>query len=149
MRLRSMIVLFTLALGAWLLAACGGDGDDAGSDGEGTIEIRAFDIGFEPTSVEVAAGETVTFVVTNDGAVEHEFVLGPEHIQMEHEGSMGEGMEHDEMAEDAMEGWPAVTLAPGATEEVTHTFEEAGEVLFGCHVEGHYAAGMKGTVTVG
>lgn len=149
MRVRSMIVLLTLALGAGLLAACGGDGDGAGSDGDGTIEIRAFDIGFEPTSVEVAAGETVTFVVTNDGAVEHEFVLGPEHIQMEHEGGMGEGMEHDEMTEDAMEGWPALTLAPGATEEVTHTFEEAGEVLFGCHVEGHYAAGMKGTVTVG
>lgn len=31
---------------------------------------------------------------------------------------------------------------------MTYTFAEAGEVLAGCHVVGHYAGGMKAAITV-
>ncbi|HEX7173009.1 MAG TPA: hypothetical protein VF365_10425 [Candidatus Limnocylindria bacterium] len=27
----------------------------------------------------------------------------------------------------------------------SHTFDEPGELLIGCHVDGHYDAGMRGT----
>jgi uncharacterized cupredoxin-like copper-binding protein len=30
----------------------------------------------------------------------------------------------------------------------TWTFEDPGDLIFGCHVPGHYAYGMRGTVTV-
>lgn len=36
----------------------------------------------------------------------------------------------------------------GQTKEATVTFEDPGEILYGCHIEGHYDAGMVGTVTV-
>jgi uncharacterized cupredoxin-like copper-binding protein len=42
----------------------------------------------------------------------------------------------------------AFVLEPGETKEMTWHFTQSGEVLFGCHQPGHYAAGMKGTITV-
>jgi uncharacterized cupredoxin-like copper-binding protein len=45
-------------------------------------------------------------------------------------------------------GGDALTVQPGKTRELEHTFDEAGEVLIGCHQPGHYDAGMKVTVTV-
>lgn len=31
---------------------------------------------------------------------------------------------------------------------MTWTFHEAGEIMMGCHVPGHYAARMRGMVTI-
>lgn len=39
-------------------------------------------------------------------------------------------------------------LKPGETKELMHRFETAGASLAGCHVAGHYAGGMKATITV-
>jgi uncharacterized cupredoxin-like copper-binding protein len=155
-----------------LLAACGGDGgggdaaadgyshDHAHSHGDGamptgfafgapgnasaatrTIEVIADDpYRFEPADLEVEPGETVTFVVTNEGSEDHEFVLGDEAYQDSHEDSMAAGEMHHE--------GNAVTVAPGATEQLTWTFPTEGEVLYGCHVAGHYDAGMVGAISV-
>lgn len=41
-----------------------------------------------------------------------------------------------------------LTVAPGATEELTLTFDEPGETLAGCHIPGHYPAGMKAVITI-
>lgn len=38
----------------------------------------------------------------------------------------------------------AMTVPAGETHELTRTFTEAGDILMGCHVPGHYAAGMRG-----
>ena len=43
----------------------------------------------------------------------------------------------------------ALTVDPGETGELTHTFEESGSIEIGCHQPGHYNAGMKITVEVG
>jgi uncharacterized cupredoxin-like copper-binding protein len=95
----------------------------------------------EPTSMTVPAGIPVTFVITNTGAIDHEFVLGDEEAQAEHEAEMAAGgMRHDEP-----EG---VAVAPGESKELTYTFTEAGETLAGCHFPGHYGGGMKATITV-
>jgi uncharacterized cupredoxin-like copper-binding protein len=50
------------------------------------------------------------------------------------------GMTHDEP-----EG---IAVAPGETKELTFTFDAAGPFLAGCHVPGHYGAGMKADITV-
>ena len=42
----------------------------------------------------------------------------------------------------------ALTVPPGQTRRLTWTFDEPGTVLYGCHVLGHWAAGMKGTIVV-
>jgi uncharacterized cupredoxin-like copper-binding protein len=90
----------------------------------------------------VPAGVPVTFVVTNSGATDHEFYLGDEAAQAEHEKEMVEmgGMAHDEP-----EG---IAVKPGEIKELTYTFAEAGKTLAGCQVAGHYGGGMKAEITV-
>jgi len=141
-----LLPMSVLAAALLFLTACGGG---AGGDGDGvrTIEIAALDeLAFEPSEVRVEVGETVRFVVKNEGQIPHEFVLGDEEVQEAHEMAAAEGMGHGEAMVEAM---AALTLDPGATEEVTVTFDEPGEVLYGCHVPGHYDAGMVGKVIVG
>lgn len=115
------------------------------SEAERTIEVAALDaMAFEPDAVEVAAGEVVTFVITNEGEAVHEFVLGDAAMQEEHAeemGEMGSGMAHDEPN--------AVSVEPGGTAELTWRFGDAGTVEYACHEPGHFEAGMRGTITVG
>jgi len=148
---RMKFAMILLATGSSFLAACSsgseaGTGSGTGSEpGLRTIEVSALDsLAFVPAVVRVQSGETVRFVVTNSGAGVHEFVLGDEATQMEHEGEMGMGasMEHEGM------DLPALSLQPGETQEVSVTFDRAGTILYGCHVPGHYAAGMVGALTV-
>jgi uncharacterized cupredoxin-like copper-binding protein len=42
----------------------------------------------------------------------------------------------------------APSPSPRATRRLTWTFDKPGIVLYGCHVLGHWAAGMKGTIVV-
>lgn len=107
------------------------------------IEVRLTDeLRIEPAEMTVPAGVPVTFVVTNAGALEHEFFLGDEAAQTEHEQEMQEmgGMGHDEP-----EG---ISGDPGERKELTFTSAEPGMTLAGCHVAGHYAGGMKAMITV-
>lgn len=165
MQSRQWRYLAFLASAALFLGACSSDGDHdahnsgAGSEGEmpgvvpgepasasdadRTIDVSASDeLSFDPESIEVEAGEVITFSVTNDGNIDHEFVLGDESYQKDHEMAMSEGMEH------GSEDDSAVPLPPGDTAELTWRFTESGEVQFACHVAGHYEGGMFGTVTV-
>lgn len=107
------------------------------------IEIGAKDdFTFSPAEITVAAGETITFEVTNTGKIPHDLTLGDQATQDAHEAEMASG----DMKE---HGDPnAVVLEPGETKELTWTFTEAGTVLIGCHQPGHYAAGMKGAIDV-
>jgi uncharacterized cupredoxin-like copper-binding protein len=100
---------------------------------------------FEPDRLEVKAGETVEFVFTNDGAAEHEAVIGDEKLQMSQE---GDGMSGHAGGHQGSEKVPRVVLSPGRTGKLTYTFDEPGEVFIGCHVPGHWQAGMKPAVTV-
>lgn len=130
--------------GLLVLASCGGGADEGSSAQVRTVEVKALDsLRFEPASVSVRSGEKVRFVITNAGKIAHEFVLGDEEMQMAHENQAG-AMDHG-----MVEAMAAVKLAAGETEEVRVTFDEAGEVLYGCHEPGHYEGGMIGTVAVG
>lgn len=148
--------LFLLPTVAFLIAACSaGTGSTAGpssappasaagSVGATRIEVQLTDqLKIEPAEFSVPAGVPVTFVVTNAGATDHEFFLGDEAAQTEHEQEMQEmgGMSHDEDM--------GISVAPGETKELTVTLPEAGSILAGCHVAGHYAGGMKATVEIG
>ena len=114
----------------------------AGDPGEAdrTIEVSAVDpLKFEPTALQVEQGETITFEVRNEGSTEHEFVLGDAAYQESHGDQMGE-MEHEE--------GNGVFLEQGASDSLTWTFDKPGEVLFACHVNGHFKAGMFGRIEV-
>lgn len=95
----------------------------------------------EPAAMTVPVGVPVTFVVTNSGVIPHEFVVGDEASQEAHETTMQGGtMSHDEP--------DAIGVAPGETKELTMTFDEPGPTLAGCHIPGHYPAGMRAVITV-
>lgn len=112
-----------------------------------TIEVNVDnDLAFEPAEFEVGVGEVITFVISNTGDVEHEFVLGDQDAQEEMAQMMDSGEDH---AHSAGEMSNAITIDAGETAELTWRFSEPGTVLVGCHVPGHWEAGMRGTVTVG
>ncbi len=115
------------------------------SEADRTVDVIASDeLAFDPEVVEAQVGETITFRVENTGRIVHEFVLGDEHLQDEHQQEMAEmspgmGM-HDEPN--------AISVEAGETKEITWTFTTAGDVLYGCHEPGHYDAGMVGVIHV-
>ena len=113
------------------------------SEADTEILVTASDeLEFDPDSVDVRAGDVVTFVIRNKGNSDHEFVLGDEAYQEMHEKDMAEGHEMSDMQN-------AVTVGAGETKELTWEFTDSGAVLFGCHEPGHYDAGMVGTIEVG
>lgn len=108
-----------------------------------TITIRGSDrMRFAPSELTVRQGETVRFVVRNDGRVMHELVLGTLEELQQHAEWMRRfpNMEHEEPY--------MVHLAPGQSGEVVWQFTEPGEFHFGCLVPGHFEAGMKGRIRV-
>ena len=140
MRRTVVLLLPVLAL---VLAACG---TDAGGGAQArTIQVRMFDdMSYEPDRFEFIAGDTVTFEVTNDGQVRHEFFIGDTAAHEEHAAEMREGGHSD----DSHANPAAVSVEPGASGTLTYAFDEAGELLAGCHEPGHYEAGMVVPITV-
>lgn len=97
---------------------------------------------FTPGRIEVRQGETVRLRVRNAGKMQHELVLGTATELAAHAALMLKhpGMEHDEPY--------MVHVAPGKTGEILWTFNRAGEFEFACLIDGHYQAGMKGSIRV-
>ena len=123
------------------VGALGEPGD--ASQADRTFHIVANDqLKFDPDSVDVKVGETITFEIENTGSVDHEFVLGSSDYQAEHEEEMQSG--GMEMGHEPNE----LEVAAGETATLTWRFTEAGTTEFGCHEPGHFPAGMLGTITV-
>jgi uncharacterized cupredoxin-like copper-binding protein len=132
----------------------GGSVEGYGRAAEATKATRTVEVHilasrrYEPSSVSVKPGDTVTFKVVNDDpAVIHEFVLGDDKVQDDYEKLMvGMGTMPMKMNDKAN----LVNVDPGQTEQLTWTFPstKGSTVIFGSHEPGDYAAGLKGTVTV-
>jgi uncharacterized cupredoxin-like copper-binding protein len=97
---------------------------------------------FTPDRIEVRQGETVKIVVSNSGAMLHEFVMGSRKTLDEHAALMVKfpAMEHDEPY--------MVHVKPGASAEIVWTFDRPGDFDFACLIPGHYQAGMVGKIRV-
>jgi uncharacterized cupredoxin-like copper-binding protein len=107
-----------------------------------TVEVIAEDgdgMKFVMDIGTIQQGETIKFVVTNNGAGEHEFSVGDTASQRAHAKLMAKNpdMKHDDDPN-------AVTLAPGETKTVIWTFNKPvqGNIVFACQMPGHYEAGM-------
>ncbi len=108
------------------------------------IQIEASDdMRFSPDTLAAVEGETIAFLVTNSGRLPHELVIGDDAGQQAHEVAMAsdDAVAHDTAASE-------VDVAPGTTAMLIYTPRQDGTLLYGCHVPGHYAAGMRGSLAV-
>lgn len=127
-----MLLLAGVGAVAILATGCGDDGGGDGADD--AIEATATDFEFEPDDWTVPAGD-FSLELTNDGAVDHEFVIMNEEIDSE--ADFAEDLVLDE-----------VEAPPGETVDYDFTVDEAGTYQVLCALEGHFDAGMEGTLTV-
>jgi len=137
------MLVSVLLCGVALLGACTKEARTLGEPGEPgavdrTIDVTAEEFRFDPEEIEVEVGETIEFVLANEGQAQHEFSLGSAH-------------HHDDSSGGHMHG-PSTgstgPIEPGEEGSFVWTFTEAGETTFACYVAGHNEQGMTGTLTV-
>jgi uncharacterized cupredoxin-like copper-binding protein len=118
---------------AFLLVSCGGGGPS------NEIDVTMTEFLFTPNTFSVPAGQEITIHAVNNGAVLHEFVIM----------KFGQSVGEDFGDEDEENIYWEVEVEPGKETTVTFTAPtEAGEYQLICGTEGHYVAGMLGTLTV-
>lgn len=108
-----------------------------------TISIAMSDnMRFTPDRIEVRSGETIRFVLKNQGQLRHELVLGEPEALRRHAAMM-------QMMPDMQHSGPNMaSLAPGESGQLIWKFTRSGIVSFACLQSGHLEAGMRGAVAV-
>jgi uncharacterized cupredoxin-like copper-binding protein len=91
---------------------------------------------FTPSLDALKEGEAVTFIIRNDGKMDHEFSIGTAEEQISHMEMMKKmpNMVHHDNT--------TVSLSAGAEAELSWRFAGKEEVVFSCNVPGHFEAGM-------
>jgi uncharacterized cupredoxin-like copper-binding protein len=100
-----------------------------------TIHYSAFDL----AEVRVPRGVPVTFVLVNEDPIDHEWLIGDAAFHEAHRSGTHES--HDEVPTE-------VTVPALETATTTITFDEPGSFAYICHLPGHEAYGMVGTLVV-
>ena len=139
--LRAGVALAAVAL----VASVGYAVDDSGSEqealGPGVVRVEVgiehsrFDIG----SLRVHEGTLVEFVVQNDDPIDHELVIGDAAVHARHRD--GTERRHPPVPGE-------VSVAPGDTAMTFVELDDPGTVVYACHLPGHVAYGMQGTIEV-
>jgi uncharacterized cupredoxin-like copper-binding protein len=140
MFLKKFLILLIAAL---LLTACSTSKPKDTED----VQVTLTEFGIESSLTEFETGTPYHFVVTNAGAIEHEFMVMPPLTQNQ----MGMHMEMTDLDKMALAMIEAADLQPGDTASFDLTFTEPAnsETLeFACHTPGHYEANMKLPIVV-
>ena len=106
----------------WRIGWPGGVGTEAPLPDAETLEVRATEFGFVPTTLTVELGEPVNIALRNEGNLLHDLTI-------------------DEF------GF-RVVAGPGETRTAGFVPDRAGTFTFYCSVPGHAQAGMVGTLVV-
>ena len=89
--------------------------------------------------ITARAGEPVTITLRNDDPIEHEWIVGTADVHARHR--TGTEPYHDSMPTE-------VTIPALSSRTTTVTFDKPGEYAYICHLPGHEAYGMVGTIHV-
>jgi uncharacterized cupredoxin-like copper-binding protein len=127
-----------LALALGLVGMAAAWADLPGTDPV-TIEIPIRYSHYERAEVTVRGGVPVTFVLRNGDPIDHEWIVGDAATHERHR--TGTEPVHGTRPTE-------VTVRAGTTAVTTVTFTKPGTYLYICHLPGHEAYGMVGTVTV-
>ncbi|MDQ7850446.1 MAG: cupredoxin domain-containing protein [Armatimonadota bacterium] len=124
------------------------------------MTVTMSDYRFTPSKVNLTAGTPAALTLVNKGKVEHEFMvyLAPKTPPEDWDEYVMSNTFFKDMGEVEVEfeGQGAVAgvsifeveVKPGKRAVVHFTPSRKGTFEIGCHVEGHYEAGMRGTLTV-
>ena len=129
MRLALSVAFAIAALG---LVGCGSDSDESAATGTGgvsggqVVEIGESEFALDPANVQVGDTGTVTFRVTNEGALPHALEVD------------GQGIEEE-----------TETIEPGQTAELTVELSKEGSYELYCPIGNHRDQGMEGELIVG
>lgn len=140
------VALFAAVMASGPVLASGGHGADHGSEitfgapgsasgVDRTVEIVMTDNAFSIPALEVQAGETIRFVLKNEGEFLHEFALATPEMHMQHEAEMADmfadgmlsvlGSKDPDLADQMGEGQMAGGMAMG-TDATGHGVQAAG-----------------------
>lgn len=118
------------------------------ADATKTIQVVTKDsmrYAFSPEP-DIKQGDIVTFIVTNEGQIPHEFAIGDKREQEAHRKMM------QKMPDMKHEDGNTITVKPGETKNLTWNFGGDGkgvsDVVFACNVPGHFEAGMFHKMTI-
>jgi uncharacterized cupredoxin-like copper-binding protein len=89
--------------------------------------------------VTVPVGVPVTIILRNQDPIDHEWIVGDAALHERHR--TGTEPVHDSRPTE-------VTIPAGTTKATTVTFNTPGTYLYICHLPGHEAYGMVGTLVV-
>lgn len=172
--LKAKAIVLVVAL-TGLFAACGGDSDNVTVEDGGEVVIHLDEYSFTPSTIQVTAGSTVTFVIRNDGALKHEFMVGrtvrvTDGVKNGFETDFFHDLEPVVVPADAVVDMDATDMTATtmggmadehgfmierpsgeqATITVTIPTDAVGEWEYGCFVEDgkHYEKGMQGKLIV-
>jgi len=125
------VVIFALGL-SLLLSACGGGGT--------TLNVTLTDFAYAPKSNTVPAGAKVTIHATNNGSVDHEYVIMK--LGTSVTAPFGD-------KDEANIFWELDEITPGSTKTDTFTAPtEPGTYQVICGLAGHIENGMIGELIV-
>ena len=119
------------------MGACG-SGDSDRTEPATSITVVVNEFAFDPSSVTVTSGHDVTITLKNSGAIEHEWVILKAGITISGE------VEFDE----SQVLFEVPPVAAGESASVSFNLAADSYQII-CTIEGHFAAGMKGTLIAG
>lgn len=163
--------LVATALGALVLAGCGGaettpeeasegtaaaPADPTGSDEAAPVDaslalvvVGTDSLRFEPADLVVPAGEEVTLELTSEQVVEHDLVVvGAADLGTVIEVDEGHDHEHGTAADLGEDDLHIAHANAGETVTATFRIDEPGTYEIYCSIPGHRVSGMTGTLTV-
>jgi uncharacterized cupredoxin-like copper-binding protein len=103
------------------------------------VEIHIHYSHFDPSELTVPHGVAITFVLINEDPIDHEWLIGDAAFHERHR--TGTEAHHGARPNE-------MSIAALTTVETTLTFKTPGTLQYICHLPGHEAYGMVGTLTI-
>jgi uncharacterized cupredoxin-like copper-binding protein len=103
------------------------------------VEILIHYSHFDPSALSIPHGVAVTFVLINEDPIDHEWLIGDAAFHEKHR--HGTEAHHEARPNE-------VSIVGQTTVETTLTFATPGTLQYICHMPGHEAYGMVGTLTI-
>jgi uncharacterized cupredoxin-like copper-binding protein len=132
---KTAVLILVVIVHSLVLIACSGSGTPSKS-----VKVTMTDFSFSPNTFTVPAGQPISIEVTNNGAVQHSFLIMKQGHQIQ---------AHFTEADKTNVYWEVASVPAG--ESVRDTFTapaDPGEYQIVCGIAGHFEAGMVAKLKV-